>query len=517
VPDGFKSLKEEAPASLFDSRSSQSKSESPAPSGELPVRNGRIGDMPAEEFRRFGHEIVDWLADYFTQPEKYPVLPRVKPGELADSLPAAAPETGEPMERILADFERQVLPHVTHWNHPGFMAYFATSASGPGVLGEMLTAGLNSIGLLWKTSPALTELEQVTLRWLAQMLGLPGGWFGMILGGASTASLHAVIAAREAARRTDAAQGKATDLERMTIYASEQAHSSIEKTMLALGIGRENCRKIPADNEFRMRPGALDAAIEKDLVAGFRPFCVVGTVGTTSTSSIDPIPAIADIAAKHGLWLHVDAAYGGVAAMLPERRHILDGCERADSLLVNPHKWLFTPMEFTAFWCRRHEDLRQALSLVPEYLRSKEDPRAVNFMEYSLPLGRRFRALKLWFILRYFGREGLAANLREHIRLAQDLARRIDAHPDFERLAPTPLSLVCFRARPRGADSSQLDELNLRLMEEVNRGGEFFLSHTKINGQVAIRAAIGNIRTTQRHVDRLWELLQETAGESAPR
>ncbi len=475
----------------------------------VPGSGALLGDMPAEEFRRFGHEVVDWLADYFEHPEKHRVLPDVKPGALVDALPRSAPETGEPMEAILADFEKQILPHVTHWNHPGFMGYFATTGSGPGILAETLTAGLNNIGLLWKTSPALTELEQVTLRWLAEWLGLPTSWFAMMLGGASVASLHAVIAAREAALQVDRATGRASDLTKLVLYTSEQAHSSIEKAMLVLGLGRENCRKVPVDDEFRIRPEALDAQIREDIAAGRRPFCIVATVGTTSTTSVDPVAAIADIATRHSLWLHVDAAYAGVAGMLPEMRHVLDGCERADTFLVNPHKWLFTPMDLTAFYCRRPDELRQALSLVPDYLRSQEDSRAVNFMEYALPLGRRFRALKLWFVMRYFGHAGLAANLREHIRLAQEFARWVEAHPDFEVMAPHPFSVVCFRWVPGGKSAEEVDGLNQKLIEAVNRSGEFYLSNTVLHEKFVLRAAIGNIRTTSEHVARLWELVVE--------
>jgi aromatic-L-amino-acid decarboxylase len=467
--------------------------------------------MPGEEFRRFGHQVIDWIADYWAHPERHAVLPDVRPGALVDTLPASGPDHGEPMEQILQDFERQILPHVTHWNHPGFLAYFATSGSAPGVLAETLAASLNNVGLLWKTSPALAELEQVTLRWLADWMGLPASWFGMIHTTASEASLHAVIAAREAARQADQESGKTLELPRMVIYTSEQAHSSIEKTTLALGLGREACRKIAVDGEFRMRPDALDAAIQTDLKAGLRPVCVVATVGTTSASSVDPVMAIAAIAEHHRLWLHVDAAYAGAAALLPEMQEHFAGCERADSFLVNPHKWLFTPMDLSAFYTRRPEILREAFSLVPEYLHSGEDPRAVNFMEYSVPLGRRFRALKLWFILRYFGREGLSALLREHIRLAKQFAARVDDHPDFERMAPVPFSLVCFRYRPPGVEPARLDSLNEMLLNAINASGEFFLSHTKLRGQFVIRVAIGNIHTAGRHVDRLWELLVGTA------
>ncbi len=470
--------------------------------------------MPPEDFRRFGHQIVDWIADYWEHPERHAVLPAAPPGALIDELPAAGPERGEPMDRILSDFEQQILPHVTHWNHPGFLAYFATSGSAPGVLAETLSAALNNVGLLWKTSPALAELEQVTLRWLADWMGLPAGWFGMIHTTASEASLHAVIAAREAAQQAAHEAGQPFELSRMVIYTSEQAHSSIEKTTLALGLGREGCRKIATDSEFRMLPDALETAIESDRHAGLLPVCVVATVGTTSSASVDLVAPIADIAERHRIWLHVDAAYAGAAAILPEMHEHFAGCERADSFLANPHKWLFTPMDLCAFYTRRPEMLREAFSLVPEYLRSQEDPRAVNFMEYAIPLGRRFRALKLWFILRYFGREGLENLLREHIRVAQEFAGRVDQHPEFERMAPTLFSLVCFRYRPAGADAAELDRLNEKLLNTINAGGEFFLSHTKLNGRFVIRMAVGNIRTTAKHVNRLWELLLETAAAS---
>jgi aromatic-L-amino-acid decarboxylase len=469
------------------------------------------GDMPVEDFRRFGHQVVDWIADYWSHPERHAVLPDVRPGALVDKLPGHGPEQGEPMDRILEDFERQILPHVTHWNQPGFLAYFPTSGSAPGVLAETLSAALNNVGLLWKASPALAELEQVTLRWLADWMGLPPGWFGMIHTTASEGSLHAVIAAREAARQAAEAAGRPFELSRMMIYTSEQAHSSIEKTTLALGLGRDACRKIAVDGEFRMRPEALEAAIQNDLGVGMQPVCVVATIGTTSTGSVDPVAPIAEIAARHGLWLHVDAAYAGPTAMLPEMQRHFAGCERADSFLANPHKWLFTPMDLSAFYTRRPEILRAAFSLVPEYLRTREDPRAVNLMEYSIPLGRRFRALKLWFILRYFGREGLARLLRGHISAAQEFARRVDDHPDFERMAPALFSLVCFRYRPRGVDPTRLDALNEKLLNAINASGEFFLSHTKLNGRFVIRMAAANIHTTARHIDRLWQLLLETA------
>lgn len=467
------------------------------------------GDMPPEELRRVGRELIDWIADYFAGQEKLPVAPLCSPGELVDALPPQGPERGESAERILEEFDRLVVPRAVHWSHPGFLAYFAAGGSAPGVLAESLIAALNNVGLLWKASPALVELEEVALGWLADWLALPRGWFGIIHSTASDASLHAVIAARQAAVEADREAGLETSLDRLTIYTSEQAHMSIEKTMLALGRGREACRKIEVDDAFRMKPAALDAAIRTDLDAGLRPIAVVATVGTTSTSSVDPVPALAEIAARHGLWLHVDAAYAGPAAMLEEKRELFAGCERADSFLLNPHKWLFCPMDVTAFYTAKPEVFRRALGMTPEYLRSQEDPRATNLMEYSIPLGRRFRGLKLWFVLRYFGREGLKARLREHIRLAQELAGRIKQQPDFELMTPTPFSLVCFRYRPAGADDETCDALNEDLLQAINRSGEFFLSHTKLRSRYTIRVAIGNLRTAQRHIDRLWGLILE--------
>jgi aromatic-L-amino-acid decarboxylase len=454
--------------------------------------------MSPEEFRRFAHEAVDWIAGYLADPECYPVLPKIQPGELADTLPHSGPEAGEPMERLLEDFRRLIVPGITHWNHPGFMAYFANTAPGPGIIGELLAASLNANAMLWKTSPAATELEQVVLDWLRQWMGLPDGLFGIIYDTASTSSMHAIAAAREMADPEARTLGASRGL---TLYTSEQAHSSIEKGAISIGIGQHNVRKIPVDGEFRMRPEALAQAVEADLAAGLRPFCVVATVGTTSTTSIDPVPAIAEIAERHGLWLHVDAAYAGSAAIVPELRHILNGAERADSLVVNPHKWLFTPVDLSAFYTRRPDILRRAFALVPEYLRTAEDSRAVNYMDYGVPLGRRFRALKLWFVMRYFGREKLAEMIRSQIAWAHELADAVDADPCFERAAPAPFSVVCFRYKGT-------DEENRRLLDTVNASGEFFISHTVLHGRFTLHLAIGNMGTTLEHVMRAWEMIR---------
>jgi len=444
------------------------------------------------------------MADYLAHAERYPVLPRVQPGELIDALPRCGPERGEPMSAILEDFRSKIVPAATHWNHPGFMAYFATSASGPGILGEMLAATLNMNGMLWKTSPAMVELEQVTLEWLRRWMGLPDGLFGIIFDTASTSSMHAIAAAREMAAPEVRTEGAGAG-EGLVLYASEQAHSSIEKGAIAIGIGQKNVRKIPVDAEYLMRPDALAAAIEQDRAAGLRPFCIVATVGTTSTTSVDPVEAIADIAERHQLWLHVDAAYAGVAAIAPEFQHVLKGCERADSLVTNPHKWLFTPVDLSALYTRRPDILRRAFSLVPEYLRTADDPRAVNYMDYGVPLGRRFRALKLWFVLRYYGREGIAEIIRSQIGWAQELARQIDADPRFERVGPTPFSTVCFRHK--GSDDN-----NRAILERVNASGDIFLSHTVLHGRYCLRLAIGNIGTTRDHVQRAWELVKDNLG-----
>jgi len=449
-----------------------------------------------------------WIADYLDHSEHYPVLARVRPGEIRKRLPSSPPETPEPLERVFADFQEILLPGITHWNHPAFFAYFAITGSAPGVLGELLCAALNVNGMLWRTCPAATELEEVTLDWLRQLLGLPPQ-FGILMDTASVASLCAMAAAREALGLDIRRQGMAgrADLPRLRIYTSEQAHSSIEKGAIVLGFGQEGVRKIPTDDAYRMRPDALERAIEDDLQAGVRPVCVVATVGTTSTTSVDPVPEIAEICGRYGLWLHVDAAYAGAAAILPERRHVLDGCERADSFLVNPHKWLAVPIDCTAFYTRRPEVLRRAFSLVPEYLRTEEE--AVNFMDYTIQLGRRFRALKLWMVLRAFGACGLREMIRRHIALAQEFAAWVDDDPDFERVAPVPFSTVCFRARPRGVAEEELDSLNERLLEAVNASGEAYLSHTRLRGRFVLRLAIGHLRTERRHVERCWKLLRE--------
>jgi len=466
------------------------------------------GDMDPEDFRREAHRIADWIADYFAAPERFPVLAQVQPGDIRTALPSSAPEHAESFAGIFADFEKIILPGITHWNHPGFFAYFAISGSAPGVLAEFLSAALNVQAMLWRTSPAATELEEVSLAWLRQLLGLPDAFEGVIYDTASISTLHALAAARELAAADVRTRGLAgrVDLPQFRVYCSEHAHSSVDKAVILLGLGHDSLRRIKADAEFRMRPEALAAALDEDTRRGIQPMAVVATVGTTSTTSIDPVGAIAAICAREHIWLHVDAAYAGVAAMLPDFRWILRDAATADSVVVNPHKWLFTPFDLSAFYCRRMDVVRTAFSLVPEYLKTAEAGDVKNLMDTGIQLGRRFRALKLWMVLRHFGAEGIRARLAEHVRLARLFAGWVDASSDFERTAPAPFSVVCFRANGP-------DELNERLLDRINASGEIFLSHTKLNGRHTLRLAIGNLHTTERHVERAWVLIQEIAGK----
>lgn len=475
------------------------------------------GDMDAEDFRRYGHQVVDWISDYFANIESRPVLAQVKPGELTSQLPPEPPSTGEPMETILADVDRMIVPALTHWNHPSFFALFSTSTSGPGIFGELLSAAFDVKSMLWRTSPAATELEQVALDWLRQMMGLDAGMEGVIYDTASVSTMHAIAAAREALNlriREEGLSGR-PDLPLLRVYASAEVHSSIEKGLIALGLGQRALSKIPLDAEYRLDPAALERAIEEDRAAGHLPCCVVATVGTTSTSSVDPVPAIAEICHRHSIWLHVDAAYAGSAAVVPELRHHFAGCEHADSLVTNPHKWLFTPFDLSVLYCRRLDLLRQAFSLTPEYLKTNDAENVRNGMDYGVQLGRRFRALKLWFIIRYFGHDGLAARIREHCRLAQVLAGWIGATSDWELMAPVPFGLVCFRFAPARREnesdedySTRVDSANETIMNRVNASGTAYLSHTKLNGKFTLRLAIGNIRTEERHIAQVWEALR---------
>ena len=475
-------------------------------------RGPKLGDMAPEEFRRHGHALVDWIATYLSETERYPVLSRVAPGQIAGAFPVTPPEIGTSFDEIFADFERVLLPGITHWNHPGFFAYFAISGSAPGVLAEFLTAALNVQAMLWRTSPAATELEEVALGWLRQLITLPSSFEGVIYDTASVASLHALAAAREAIVpevRSRGLMGR-QDIRPLRVYASDHAHSSIDKAVMTLGLGQQALRRIPVDDSFRMRQDALLEAIRDDRAKDVTPLAVVATVGTTSMTSIDPVPLIADICHREKIWLHVDAAYAGAAALVPDKASVLEGCSLADSLVVNPHKWLFTPFDLSAFYSRRMDLVRKAFSVTPDYLETPESGDVRNLMDTGLQLGRRFRALKLWAVLRYFGAEGIRERLAEHIRLAKLFASWVDESEDFERLAPVPLSVVCFRATGRSPKLSdnQVDTLNESILQMVNDSGEVFLSHTRLDGRFALRLAVGHIRTAKSHVSRAWELLQ---------
>jgi len=488
--------------------------------GPSPAQQG-LGDMGADEFRQAARRVADGVADYLDRLESYPVLPDLQPGEIRSELAEEPPHGPEPLDDILEDYGRLIEPNITHWQHPGFMAYFPSVASGPGILGEWLATGLNSNVMFWKNAPASTELEELVVGWLRRMLGLPEAFDGMLTDTASISSLLALVAARHAIPGLDARdEGLAgrPGLQRLRVYASSEAHASIEKAAIVTGVGRAGVRRIPVDTDYRMRPAALAQAIAEDRGNGWQPFCVVGTLGTTSSTSIDPAAELAEICEREGLWFHVDAAYGGAAAIAPEHRSLFTGWERADSIVFNPHKWLFTPLDASLLLFRRPEVFRSAFSLVPEYLTDSAVEGARNYHQYGIQLGRRFRALKLWILIRYFGTEGLAARIREHCRMAREFASWVEAHEDWELLAPVPLSTICFRYHPASlggrlddATRKQLDGWNARILEEVNRSGQFYLSSTRLREGFTIRVALGNPRAERKHVQACWERLQEAA------
>ncbi len=462
-------------------------------------------DMPIEEFRKYGHELIDFIADYIENIEEKSVLAQIQPGDVKEKLPQTPPQKGEKMESILNDVNEIIMPGMTHWNHPNFMAYFNSTASTPAILGDFLSSAFNINGMIWKTAPASTELEEVVLDWFRQMLQLPKKFFGIIYDLASVSSMHAIAAAREQAKSTY----QNYDITKLRLYCSEHAHSSIEKGVITLGLPLSAVVKIKTDDQFRMITSELEEEIIKDFKNDFLPFCIIATVGTTSTTSIDPVDVISQIAKKNKLWLHVDAAHAGSAAIIPEIRSILSGIEDADSMVVNPHKWLFVPIDLSVLFTQKPEVIKKAFSIIPEYLKTDEESKVINYMDYGIQLGRKFRSLKLWFLIRYFGVEGLQNILREHLRLGELFADFIDRHPNFERLAPTPLSTICFRAVPnKKMNEEELNDFNKTLMDEINNSGKLFLSHTKLNGKFTIRITIGGIRTEEKHILNAWELIQ---------
>ncbi len=467
--------------------------------------------MHPDEFRERGHEVVDWIADYYKRIESFPVLSQVRPGEIRASLPAQAPQQGEPFETILGDVEKLILPGVTHWQSPNFFAFFNSNASGPSILGDLLSSGLAVQGMLWATSPACTELETLVLDWLVPALGLPEKFLSTKTGGgviqdtASSATLCALLAARE--RATNFQSNRAGLQGKLCVYTSTQAHSATEKAIGIAGVGRNNLRLIPTDENFAMEADALAQALENDRAAGLTPFFVCATVGTTSSNAIDPLLKIGPICEKFGAWLHVDSAMSGTAALCPEFRYLHDGIEHADSYCFNPHKWMFTNFDCDCFYVADRAALIRTMSILPEFLKNKatESGAVIDYRDWQIPLGRRFRSLKLWFVLRHYGIEGLQFHIREHVRLAQEFAAWVRADDRFELVAPAPLNLVCFRLKSR-------DDANQRLMDALNRSGDLYLTHTKLNGKIALRMCIGQTNTEERHVRNAWRRIQEEAG-----
>lgn len=477
-------------------------------------------DASPNLFKESAYHAVDWVTDYLEHVDRYPVLAQTKPGDVKSKLPKSAPEKPESFDLVMSDFEKIVLPGITHWNHSRFFAYFAITGSYAGVIGEMLSSALNVNAMLWRASPAATELEETVLDWLRQMVGLPEEFEGVINDTASVSSLNAIAAAREAAALLIREKGMAgrAEVPQLRIYTSEEAHSSIEKAAIVLGFGQEGVQKIPTDDSFRMDARILESTIRKDIENGVKPICVVATIGTTSTTSVDPVEEISEICKDHGIWMHIDAAYGGSAAILPKMRNLFAGWEKADSIVMNPHKWLFTQLDCSVLYCRRPQDLKQAFSLVPEYLRTSEEGYAKNLMDYGISMGRRFRALKLWMVIRSLGSEGIASAIDDHISYAKKLADMILANGDFQLLAPVPFSTVVFQFRPKALAKSDgtwsetdVNDLNERLLAAVNQTGKAFLSHTKLRGKFGIRMAIGNLKTNWEDVSETWKLIQKEA------
>ncbi len=468
--------------------------------------------MSPDDFRRHGHAMVDWIAEYYSRIESFPVLSRVQPGEVRSHLPQAPPQQGEPFDRILGDIERVILPGVTHWQSPKFHAYFPCNGSGPAILGDLLASGLGVQGMLWATSPACTELETHVLDWLVPMLGLPEKFLSSSTGGgviqdtASSANLCAVLAARE--RTTELASNRKGCDGRLVGYASTQTHSSIEKAVKIAGLGSDNLRVIEVDENFAMRPEALARQIQADKKAGLVPCFVCATVGTTSSTAIDPVREIGEICRDHGLWLHVDSAMSGPAALCPEFRFINDGMEFVDSYCFDPHKWMFTSFDCDCFYVADRNHLIRTLSVLPEYLRNQatESGAVIDYRDWHIQLGRRFRALKLWFVIRHYGVEGLQYHIREHVRLAQEFAGWLRDDARFELAAPVPLNLVCFRLRSGDSDNQQL-------MNRLNRSGDLYLTHTKLDGKLTLRFSVGQTYTQARHVEQAWQRIQQEAAK----
>lgn len=462
--------------------------------------------MDYDEFKKYGYQFIDWIADYYKNIEDYAVCSKVSPGDIKGKIASEPPLDGEKMEGIFDDFQKIILPGITHWQHPGWFAYFPANASPPSILAELLTAGIAAQCMLWQTSPSATELEEVVLEWLRQMLGLPYGMQGVIQDTASTATLCALLTAREKA--THFFSNEKGLHNKLIVYASEEAHSSVEKDVKIAGYGRVNLRYIPTDDSFAMIPEKLEEYIQKDINEGAKPACVVATIGTTSSCGIDPLEEIGTICTRYNIWLHVDAAYGGTAAILPEKKWILNGIKYAHSFVFNPHKWMFTNFDCSAYFVKDPEILTKTFEIHPEYLRTSKDKEVKNFRDWGIQLGRRFRALKVWFVIRYYGVKGLQSMIREHIRLAEKFKNFIKNDKNFELLAPVNFSLVCFRFND-GRDRNKLDEANKKLLSKINETGKIFMTHTTLRGNYTLRFAIGQRNTMERHINMAWDLIKK--------
>jgi aromatic-L-amino-acid decarboxylase len=470
--------------------------------------------MNNQEFREHAHQLVDWMADYFEEIEEYPVKPDVQPGDIFNQLPDKAPAQGESFEAMFDDFKDTIMPGMTHWESPYFMGYFPANKSYPSVLAEMLTATLGAQCMSWLTSPAATELEEQVMEWLRKAIGLPEPFTGVIQDTASTSTLCALLMARERTTNFEVNESGFPSNETYTIYCSSETHSSIEKDVKIAGFGRQHLRTIPVDDQYAMDPGALEEAIREDLEKGCKPAAVVATIGTTGSTAIDPLKEIGRICSKYEIFLHVDAAYAGTALLLAEMRWINEGIEHADSFVFNPHKWMFTNFDCSAFYVQDEALLVRTFEIMPEYLKTAEDQRVKNYRDWGIPLGRRFRALKLWFVMRSFGLEGLKERIRHHIGLAQTLKEEIARDDHFELMAPVPLNTICFRFHPGYIDDEKkLNELNQKLLEQIQESGKLFLTHTKLDGKYTIRIVLGNTNLEQRHVDRAWKLVKEFSGK----
>jgi aromatic-L-amino-acid decarboxylase len=471
-----------------------------------------LGDFSDEEMRAQLHRVAEWIAEYRATIEQRAIVAAVKPGDIAKQFASDAPANGASMDELLAELDSRIMPGIVHWGHPAFLGYFGSTSNGPALLGEMIAAALNVSAMTWRTSPAATELEGVVLGWIRGMIALPDTFMGIVYDTASVALMHALAAARELAGRESRKRGLVgrAEMKPLRVYASDQAHSSAEKAMIVLGLGEENVVRVRSDEHFRMDVAELRRALVDDIAHGLRPMAVIATVGTTSTASIDPVAEIAAVCRAHGVWLHVDAAYGGALAMLPERRDVMAGAELADSVVVNGHKWLFVPLDFSALYTRRPDVLRSVFALTPEYLRGDSDAAgAVDYMDYGIQLGRRFRALKAWMAIRAFGREGMEQRVREHCRLAQLFCAWVEQEPYYSVAAPVTMAVVCFRFEPSGASDDECDLLNERIVEAVNAGGDAYLTHTTLRGRRVMRIGVGNVLTAERHLELAWRRIRE--------